>query len=394
MAGNQALRRFHGLLHYHFANGTDSVDGSNVHIYLGSDTAPGVWQRFEKDVMADWNSLSSGWQETDGLKVDFVTGDEAAVFDDIRFSNCMTKKVNAQKPGLPGQITTRYMFPEGGYEESAEWLHYDRIGNCVNISGENGSLDSEYNQDSYGNLIADINTGEWSSVFSQEHLTTKPYDPDSELYYFYSRWYDPQVGVFVSKDPGAISDYYYSFAMQNPVIYVDPFGEAPMVVDIAKQTSPKAPPSNPCKFGEDWFPVDDLDPHSCHACTRNDGNGPGDDGRTVERGDLGMKESGAVWCGVFHNNDPGSVHSFVIDPDTCRATDCYGAMAPDHTYGACRRRYGNKDNSACNLLYSYYRLRTHRSTTVTISCGGAADSCGCEQSGPGFAEKGRAVNGY
>ncbi|MDI6783600.1 MAG: RHS repeat-associated core domain-containing protein, partial [bacterium] len=33
------------------------------------------------------------------------------------------------------------------------------------------------------------------------HLTSKQLEPETGLYYFYARWYDPQVGRFISWDP-------------------------------------------------------------------------------------------------------------------------------------------------------------------------------------------------
>jgi RHS repeat-associated protein len=33
------------------------------------------------------------------------------------------------------------------------------------------------------------------------HLTTKEYDTDISLYYFWSRWYDPEIGRFTTVDP-------------------------------------------------------------------------------------------------------------------------------------------------------------------------------------------------
>ncbi|HNT37193.1 MAG TPA: RHS repeat-associated core domain-containing protein, partial [bacterium] len=44
------------------------------------------------------------------------------------------------------------------------------------------------------------------------------------LYYFHARWYDPEVGRFVSKDTGLFSKNLYSFASGNPVLFYDPDG--------------------------------------------------------------------------------------------------------------------------------------------------------------------------
>jgi RHS repeat-associated protein len=49
------------------------------------------------------------------------------------------------------------------------------------------------------------------------------------LYYFRARWYDPVVGRWLSNDPIGISGglNQYTFCFNNPVNYVDPFGDEP-----------------------------------------------------------------------------------------------------------------------------------------------------------------------
>jgi RHS repeat-associated protein len=57
----------------------------------------------------------------------------------------------------------------------------------------------------------------------KEHLTGKVFDRDTGLYYFHARWYDPEVGRFVGRDPVTIEDQ-YAFNWNRPTISVDPAG--------------------------------------------------------------------------------------------------------------------------------------------------------------------------
>jgi RHS repeat-associated protein len=54
-------------------------------------------------------------------------------------------------------------------------------------------------------------------------------DSATGLYYVRNRWYDPQVGRFVSEDPiglmGGIN--LYAYAAENPISFRDPFGLSP-----------------------------------------------------------------------------------------------------------------------------------------------------------------------
>ena len=56
---------------------------------------------------------------------------------------------------------------------------------------------------------------------------SKYYDTKSGLYYYYHRYYDPKTGRFITEDPIGIAgglNLYKAFG-NNPVNYVDPFGE-------------------------------------------------------------------------------------------------------------------------------------------------------------------------
>uniref|UniRef100_UPI00366D0C9F RHS repeat-associated core domain-containing protein n=1 Tax=Anoxybacteroides rupiense TaxID=311460 RepID=UPI00366D0C9F len=63
----------------------------------------------------------------------------------------------------------------------------------------------------------------------------------TKLYYLQARYYDPETARFLSRDPypgdldNPITQNGYTYANNNPVIYVDPDGELPWVVkEIAK----------------------------------------------------------------------------------------------------------------------------------------------------------------
>jgi RHS repeat-associated protein len=56
--------------------------------------------------------------------------------------------------------------------------------------------------------------------------TGREFDPDTSLYYYRARWYDPQVGRFISEDPVAFAGghNWYTYVSDNPVNLTDPSG--------------------------------------------------------------------------------------------------------------------------------------------------------------------------
>jgi RHS repeat-associated protein len=79
--------------------------------------------------------------------------------------------------------------------------------------------------DSFGNIAA--STGSLANPFQ---YTGRDYDPETGLRYYRARYYDSNVGRFISEDPirfGGGSADFYSYAYNSPILYGDPLGLAP-----------------------------------------------------------------------------------------------------------------------------------------------------------------------
>lgn len=52
------------------------------------------------------------------------------------------------------------------------------------------------------------------------HLTSKELDPQTGLYYFVTRWYDPVIGRFITQEPTGIDGpNLYHYVFNNPINY-------------------------------------------------------------------------------------------------------------------------------------------------------------------------------
>jgi len=106
---------------------------------------------------------------------------------------------------------------------------------------EAGTLTDTYHQDAYGNILSNVNTGAWASAssFSGRHLTTKEYDNQAYLYYFWQRWYDPRVGRFISPNLLRIDiEHPYQYAGNGATNNIDPAGLLAIVPPIIPVVSP------------------------------------------------------------------------------------------------------------------------------------------------------------
>jgi RHS repeat-associated protein len=95
----------------------------------------------------------------------------------------------------------------------------DHLGSTRALTDDSGSVVEQINYDSFGNT-------EGSSL-TRYTYTGREFDIDTGLYYYRARWYDPEVGRFISEDPigfrgGDVN--LYGYVWQNPLSFRDPRG--------------------------------------------------------------------------------------------------------------------------------------------------------------------------
>ena len=100
------------------------------------------------------------------------------------------------------------------------YYHHDGLGSVIALTDKNGSSITRYRYDAFGRLI-EGDTGKNSYTFTGKRL-----DPESELYHFHFRKYDPTTGTWTTPDPigilGGIN--LYRYLHNNPVNFRDLLG--------------------------------------------------------------------------------------------------------------------------------------------------------------------------
>ncbi len=103
---------------------------------------------------------------------------------------------------------------------------YDRLGNVMDLVDASGALIVGYRYDPWGNVIA--TTGSNPGLANPFRFTGREWDAESGLYYLRARYYDPQLGRFISRDPLAAATptggNRYAYVNNNPLAYRDPTG--------------------------------------------------------------------------------------------------------------------------------------------------------------------------
>ncbi len=104
---------------------------------------------------------------------------------------------------------------------TTSYYQSDALGSISSLSNSAGSLANTYTYDSYGKLTA--SSGTISNPFQ---YTGREFDSETGIYEYRARYYDQNVGRFVSEDPinfeGGID--FYAYTLNNPSNWIDPFG--------------------------------------------------------------------------------------------------------------------------------------------------------------------------
>jgi RHS repeat-associated protein len=116
----------------------------------------------------------------------------------------------------------------------------DTQGNIIGLMNQSGDIVVEYKYDAWGNII------NWDDISSNPIARINPYryrgyryDEELNLYYLQSRYYDPSIGRFLSiDDTNYLSDdtsssmNLYTYAVNNPVMYIDRDGNFPVLISL------------------------------------------------------------------------------------------------------------------------------------------------------------------
>jgi len=123
------------------------------------------------------------------------------------------------------------------------YIHNDHLGTPQIMTDDTGTVVWQGDYQPFGQVQASINTVENPLRFPGQY-----FDKETGLHYNYFRTYDPATGRYITSDPigidGGLNTYLYAYA--NPLKYVDPTGEAgvllllpyvppliPIIVDVA-----------------------------------------------------------------------------------------------------------------------------------------------------------------
>ena len=115
--------------------------------------------------------------------------------------------------GKGGGIGSIIEIERGG---QSQYLHYNWRGDVVLVTDSNEQIIQKYDYEAFGKQLNS------TSVDNDYQFSTKEYNEDSGLQYFGRRFYDPELGRFISPDPLWFIDGHnkYNFCLNNPIRFI------------------------------------------------------------------------------------------------------------------------------------------------------------------------------
>jgi len=115
------------------------------------------------------------------------------------------------------------------------WYHGDGLGSVTEVTDVAEAVAEQYVYDSFGNLYVYDGLGNplpQTGIGNYFTYIGREYDYESDLYYLRARYYSPEQGRFLSRDPLDDSETLvlpfrlslYTYARNNPVRFKDPLG--------------------------------------------------------------------------------------------------------------------------------------------------------------------------
>ena len=113
-------------------------------------------------------------------------------------------------------------------ESAAYYHHTDHLGTTETITDASGTVVWDASYEAYGKLVHENGTVSFKASF-----TGKQVDADTGLYYFNARWYDAELGRFVTEDPARDGSNWYEYCGNRPLVSVDPDGQIEIVSEAS-----------------------------------------------------------------------------------------------------------------------------------------------------------------
>jgi len=192
--------------------GTNADSGKKSHQGIFSESR-------STRVSAMWVKWSGTHQVIECRESEIVLGPTIYLYDGYN---------SIEEADSAGNVIARYAQGAHVDEPFAEvrsgtnsYYQQDGFDSVTSLTNSTGSLANSYTYDSYGRLM-----GSTGALINPFQYTSREFDPETGIYFYRARYYDQNVGRFISEDPIGFAGGrdFYVYVGNSPTRFIDPSG--------------------------------------------------------------------------------------------------------------------------------------------------------------------------
>ena len=133
-----------------------------------------------------------------------------------------------EEVGSTGDLLARYA-PGASVDQplaelrsgTTSYYQADGLGSVTTLSSGAGAIENTYSYDSFGN-----SSGSTGTLTNPFQYTGREFDPETRIYLYRLRYYDPNTGRFLNEDPIAFQGglNFFAYVNNSPTRFIDPSG--------------------------------------------------------------------------------------------------------------------------------------------------------------------------